>query len=81
MSKLSEALQATRARVGGPKCLVCEAVTLLDSADQETLTEALASEFTSNQIRDALLAAYNIDLPVGSIRRHRRKECATHNVS
>ena len=62
--------------VGGATCHLCDVLPRLSEADREALQEALESRsFHATMIARAL---ENIGQPVsvGSIRRHRRNECA-----
>lgn len=69
-------LEKMNPAVGGATCYLCDVLPRLSDDDREALTEALESRsFHATMIAKAL-DSIGQPVSVGSIRRHRRGECA-----
>ena len=77
MASLKDALSAQVPRNGGPACQVCEMVKGLDKADAAALAEAMTDLRVSATMIVKALDEIGQPVSVGTMRRHRRKECAT----
>lgn len=77
MASLAEALAKQQPRYGGGVCTVCELLAELKSEDAAALTEALGNHRMPATLIVRALEDYGRNISVGTLRRHRRKECAT----
>lgn len=77
MASLKDALAAQVPRNGGSACQVCNVVEGLDKADAAALTEAMTDVRVSATMIVKALDEIGRPVSVGTVRRHRRKECAT----
>lgn len=73
---LAEVLAAQAPRNGGAVCVVCETLPILTDQDRAALTEALGNNRMSATMIARALEQYGVNVPVGTLRRHRRRECA-----
>jgi hypothetical protein len=77
MPSLAEALANQTPRNGGLTCTVCDLIATLNKDDANALNEALDNPRLTATMIVRALEDYGSPIPVGTIRRHRRKECAT----
>ena len=80
MPSLAEALAKQQPRNGGLVCTVCELLTELKQEDKDALTHALANVKMPATIIARALDDYGKGISVGTLRRHRRQECATYRT-
>ena len=74
---LSDELAAAAPAPSGLVCTVCEYIETLDKTDTEALTLALANpRYHATMIQRAITNTGCTTVSVGSLRRHRRGECA-----
>jgi hypothetical protein len=80
MVSLKEALAAQAPKRGGPSCYLCQAMRDMPKDDRQALEEALSDHrFAATMVSRALTdSGYHVT--VGSVRRHRRGECAAQDV-
>lgn len=77
MVSLKDALAAQSPRKGGPTCYLCQAMDGMSKPDLAALEEAMQDRrFAATMISKAL-AESGYHVTVGSVRRHRRGECAS----
>lgn len=76
MGTLADALANQRPRTGGPSCQVCDLQDTLSEADKEALQEAMGNPRITGTMIVRALQDYGADISVGTLRRHRRKECS-----
>jgi hypothetical protein len=74
---LSDELAAVAPTYSGLNCTVCDYLGTLDKTDAEALTQALANpRYHATMIQRAIANTGCNTVSVGSLRRHRRGECA-----
>lgn len=76
MGDLRNALDALKPANGGLTCNVCEVLGSLTADDADALREALVDRRLHATMINKALENINVYVSVGSIRRHRRGECA-----
>jgi hypothetical protein len=76
MPSLADALKAARPNKGGPSCHLCETFNELSKDDKQALDDALNDRRMAATMIAKALTDSGYDIGVGSIRRHRRGECA-----
>lgn len=76
MPSLADALKAARPNKGGPSCHLCETINALSKDDKQALDDALNDRRMAATMIAKALTDSGYDIGVGSIRRHRRGECA-----
>lgn len=77
---LADALKAARPNRGGPSCHLCDIYADLPKDDRTALTEALNDRRMAATMITKALTDSGYHVGVGSVRRHRRGECAAQNV-
>ena len=77
MPSLAESLAKQTPRNGGLTCTVCDLLVTLNKDDVKALNEALENPRLTATMITRALEDYGTNIAVGTIRRHRRKECAT----
>lgn len=80
MPSLADALKAARPNKGGPSCHLCETINELSKDDKQALDDALNDRRMAATMIAKALTDSGYDIGVGSVRRHRRGECAAQNV-
>jgi hypothetical protein len=80
MLSLADALKAAKPNRGGPSCHLCDIFADLPKDDRDALTEALNDRRMAATMITKALTDSGYDIGVGSVRRHRRGECAAQNV-
>jgi hypothetical protein len=77
MPSLADALAKQQPRHGGLICTVCELLAELKQEDADALTQALQNHRMPATLITRALEEYGKGISVGTLRRHRRQECAT----
>lgn len=77
MPSLADALARQNPRHGGLTCTVCELLSELPKEDAAAFTEALDNHRMPATLIARALDEYGRNIAVGTLRRHRRRECAT----
>lgn len=77
MPSLADALAKQQPRLGGGTCTVCELIATLDKKDADALNEALSDIRMPGTLIARALEEYGANIGVGTLRRHRRRECVT----
>lgn len=80
MVSLREALEAQAPKRGGPSCYLCEAISEMSREDRAALESALEDRRFAGTMISRALADSGYHVTVGSVRRHRRGECAARDV-
>lgn len=80
MVSLKEALAAQAPKFGGISCHLCQAMADMPAQDREALEAALGDRRFAGTMISRALADSGYDVTVGSVRRHRRGECAAQDV-
>lgn len=77
MPSLAESLAKQTPRNGGITCQVCDLIVTLNKDDVNALNEALENPRLTATMIVRALEDYGASIAVGTLRRHRRKECST----
>lgn len=77
MPSLADALAKQKPRYGGSTCSVCDLIATLDKKDADALNDALGDIRMPGTFITRALSEYGVTVSVGTLRRHRRRECAT----
>ena len=77
---LREALAAQAPKSGGVTCHLCQAMESMTKEDVAALEEALADRRFAGTMIARALESDGYRVTVGSVRRHRRGECAAPSV-
>lgn len=74
---LADALSRQKPRHGGPSCVICELIPTLDKTDQDALDNAMSDTRLTGTMIVRALEEYGVNVSISTLRRHRRRECAS----
>lgn len=74
---LADALAAQHPRHGGGRCTVCDLLPTLATDDRNAFVTAIDDPRMTATMIVRALEDYGVSIPVGTLRRHRRRECST----
>lgn len=80
MVSLKDALAAQAPKTGGPACYLCQAMKQMSKEDRAALEAAMTDRRFAGTMISRALADSGYHVTVGSVRRHRRGECAAQDV-
>ena len=74
---LADALARQSPHLGGGRCAVCDLLSDLSEDDRNAFSDAISNPRMTGTMIVRALEDYGVSIPAGTLRRHRRRECAT----
>ena len=76
-TSLADALARQAPQYGGGRCAVCDLLSDLPEDDRNAFSDAINNPRMTGTMIVRALEDYGVSIPIGTLRRHRRRDCVT----